>query len=272
MQTLQALNKFLGRFTIPIGKWVGVPTYLHWSWVFCLIIVMIWNMPLALSMVGLFYIVLLHECGHCLAARRYNCYIRDITLYPFGGAAAMQMPETPKKELVITLCGPLVNLLLVPVLYLLSFLANIHFPETLIAKTFATVALYNVVLLIFNLVPAFPMDGGRVLRAILSMTLKDHLRATTIAARTGQVFAVLFFIAGLLAGPGLIVIGIFVFYAAEKELERTRIKRANFDAMSRFVPENGTPPPDEDVRASGQMLSGMSERLANLERLRRRRD
>ena len=247
MQFLQQLDKHLSRLTVPLGRWVGVPVFLHWSWVilFAVIVLLKWEMALVLA--ALFFIVLLHECGHCIAGRYFGCYIRDIVLYPFGGAAAMVIPEKPKHELVIAIAGPLVNVLLILPLWLL---AGLH-------QILATIALYNVVLLVFNLIPAFPMDGGRVLRSLLLMVIKNRLTATLIATRIGQGFAALFVVGGIALGAiALAVVGVFVFLAAEKELAYVR-QRHNF-----LVETSGS----DDVAESAGMMRRMQERMDRLHR------
>jgi Zn-dependent protease len=143
----------------------------------------------------IFLCVLLHELGHVFAARRYGIKTRDVTLWPFGGIASMeQMPEKPGHELIVALAGPAVNVVIAA--GLLLWLGPRLNPETLTeienpaVSLAAKLAGANIMLVLFNLIPAFPMDGGRVLRALLAMWI-GNARATELAAAIGQGFAVL---------------------------------------------------------------------------------
>src|ERR1041385_6793486 len=142
------------------------------------------------SILALFVIIVLHELGHAVAGRRFGIGARDITLLPIGGLARLErMPDDPKQELAVALAGPAVNVLLALLLF-----AGLSMGEQLVGAEqlarvggnfFKSLMLANVVIAIFNLLPAFPMDGGRVLRALLA-TRMDYVRATRIAARIGQ--------------------------------------------------------------------------------------
>lgn len=187
----------------------------------------------------LFACVVLHEFGHIAAARRYGIRTPDVTLLPIGGVAAMErMPEKPTQEIVVALAGPAVNLVIAAVLILLLGLrvdpAEIS-AETLQSSFWAQVAIANIVLLVFNLIPAFPMDGGRVLRALLAMWM-GFGPATRVAARIGQGLAIVFAFLGLMGNPFLILIAAFIFLAAAGEAgsvqlrELTRGRRVT-DAM-----------------------------------------
>ncbi|NBS52873.1 MAG: hypothetical protein EBS96_09730 [Spartobacteria bacterium] len=168
----------------------------------------------------LFLCVLLHEFGHAMAGRHYGIRTPDITLLPIGGVARMQaIPEKPWQEFVIAVSGPAVNVAIAGGLWVVLFL----FPNLLdkahpvSSEILPNLMTINLALLAFNMIPAFPMDGGRVLRALLAMKL-NYLKATKIAARTGQAFAAGFVLVGLGWNPMLIFIGLFVFTAARQEL------------------------------------------------------
>jgi len=165
----------------------------------------------------IFLCVLLHELGHVFAARRYGIKTRDVTLWPFGGIASMeQMPEKPGQELIVALAGPAVNVAIAIALLLWlgprlnpQNLTQIENPAVSLAVKLAGA---NIMLVLFNLIPAFPMDGGRVLRALLAMWV-GNARATELAAGIGQGFAVMFAVLGIFYNPMLIVIALFIFLA-----------------------------------------------------------
>lgn len=170
----------------------------------------------------LFACVVAHEFGHILMARRFGIKTPDITLLPIGGMARLErIPENPKQEIAVALAGPAVNVVIWLVLTVLigaeSQLQNL---ENIIDPTqsfWGRLAAVNLFLVLFNMLPAFPMDGGRVFRAALALKI-DRVRATRVAASTGQVLAFLFGFLGLsTANPMLILIGVFVFMAATSE-------------------------------------------------------
>ena len=179
---------------------------------------------------ALFACVLLHELGHAVAARRYGIRTRDIILLPIGGVARLeQIPEKPRQELWIALAGPAVNVVIAAVLGLGLLLTGGWQPVDELTATggsfFQRLAAVNLMLVIFNLIPAFPMDGGRILRALLGMRM-DYVRATRIAAATGQALAVCFGFLGLFANPLLILIAFFVWVGAAREANMVQLRRA----------------------------------------------
>lgn len=184
-----------------------------------------------LFVLAIFACVVLHELGHALAARRYGITTPDITLLPIGGLARLsRFPDKPGEEIVIALAGPAVNVVIALVLIVL--LGARFDPEALaeIQNTgpgfLARLAAVNIFLVVFNLIPAFPMDGGRVLRALLAFRL-GRRRATQIAALIGQGLAFVFGFLGLMAGnPILVFIAIFVFLAAAAEAGDASMREA----------------------------------------------
>jgi Zn-dependent protease len=178
-----------------------------------------------LLVLTLFTFVLLHEFGHAFAARTFGIRTPDITLYVIGGVARLtRIPDKPWQELIVAVAGPLVNVVIYFVLRGAIHLGQAQDPESLEIELLARVANYNWLLLVFNLIPAFPMDGGRVLRSLLAM-LMPYLRATQIAARLGQGLAVLFAVYGFFRDPFLVFIALFVFYGAQQELAMARANR-----------------------------------------------
>jgi Zn-dependent protease len=169
----------------------------------------------------LFVSVVLHEFGHVFAARRYGIKTPEITLLPIGGVASLErMPEKPGEEIIVALAGPLVTLLIVLVLigvlgarFDLSQMAQLEQAQSTMT---GRIAAANGALLLFNLIPAFPMDGGRVLRALLAIPL-GYTRATRMAALIGQGLALLFGFLGLFGNPLLILVAAFIFIAASGE-------------------------------------------------------
>lgn len=173
-----------------------------------------------------FLCVLLHEFGHALAARRYGIHTVDITLLPIGGIARLErMPEKPSEELVVALAGPLVNVAIA--LLLLPFVIADPNPIAIEPVGVGLLFITNVGLVVFNLIPAFPMDGGRVLRAFLAMRM-DYSRATHIAATIGQTIA---FAGGLFAlvhgKPLLVLVAIFIYFGAQSESALAQMKAAS---------------------------------------------
>src|SRR5436190_1033731 len=170
---------------------------------------------------ALFLCVVLHEFGHVFAARRYGIRTSDVTLLPIGGVASLErMPEKPSQEIVVALAGPAVNIVIA---LLLIFLLGARFDLSQMAQLeqaqstlTGRIAAANLVLFAFNLIPAFPMDGGRVLRAILAVWL-GYTQATRVAASIGQALAVVFGFLGLLGNPLLVLVAVFIFLAASGE-------------------------------------------------------
>jgi Zn-dependent protease/predicted transcriptional regulator len=178
----------------------------------------------------LFGCVLLHELGHALTAQRFGFLTREITLLPIGGIARLErMPDDPIQSLWITLAGPAVNIVIAAALFVALQLTDTWQPVTHISLTdgpfLERLMLVNISLVIFNMLPAFPMDGGRALRALLATRMDDR-RATRIAARLGQGMAVLFAIVGWLANPLLILIALFVWTGAAQEARTADIRAA----------------------------------------------
>src|SRR3984893_4503459 len=174
-----------------------------------------------LFLLALFDCVLLHEFGHAFAARGFGIETPDITLLPIGGVARLsRIPEKPWQELVVAIAGPLVNVViaaaLISVIHGSAALEQLEYLESPRIELLAKLASVNVMLVLFNLIPAFPMDGGRVLRALLAMAM-PYAQATQVAAWIGQGLAVVFGIFGLFGNPLLIFIAFFIFAGDNKK-------------------------------------------------------
>jgi Zn-dependent protease len=179
---------------------------------------------------ALFGCVVLHELGHALAARRFDIGTRSITLLPIGGVASIERtPEDPRQEIIIALAGPLVSLGIAGLLWLWLRASGGMVPveqlDMVEGSFLQRLMLVNVLLAVFNLVPAFPMDGGRVLRAFLSFYM-ERVRATRLAAWVGQLMALSFALLGLLFNPFLFLIAVFIWFGATAEAGSAAMKHA----------------------------------------------
>ena len=231
------------RWSIRIGTIAGIRIEVHVTFLLMLVVVAQFTssgfrdaLHTAGNLLLVFSCVVLHELGHALAARRFGIRTREIVLLPIGGVARLErMPEKPSQELWVALMGPAVNVVLATGCWLL-LMARRAAPESVLTQPFTggtlqTLLLANLTMLGFNLIPAFPMDGGRALRALLAMTM-PYVRATRIASTVGQGFALLFAVAGTLltsvmgvpTGIVLVFIALFVFVTAgdERALVQTR--------------------------------------------------
>lgn len=240
------------RWSLKLGKIAGIEVYLHWTFFLLLGFVFLsdlWaseapltRVPFAaeavLFVLALFGCIVLHELGHALAARKFGIPTRDITLLPIGGVARLErMPREPMQELWVAIAGPLVNVAIGAGLGLLLLVLGYARIELSLEQQRFLLGLLvmNVFLLAFNMLPAFPMDGGRVLRALLARKL-EYVRATRIAARVGQGMALLFIAAGAFGYmmgfhiltrplPMLVLIGAFIFVGARNEAHLAEIGR-----------------------------------------------
>ncbi len=228
------------KWSIKIGRYLGIDVYMHFTFVLLISWVAYANwrqeQNLAAAAAGVAFIlsiflcVVLHEFGHALAARRYDIKTRDIILLPIGGLARLErIPTHPFQELWVALAGPAVNVVIAFGLFVWLQVTSTLEPLqtlTLTAGPFLErLMLVNLFLILFNLVPAFPMDGGRVLRALLA-TRQDYGRATQTAAAIGQGIAVIFGFIGLLYNPFLLFIALFVWIGAAQEASMAQLKSA----------------------------------------------
>ncbi len=192
-----------------------------------------------LLVTAMFTCVLLHEFGHVLAARMYGIRTPDITLLPIGGLARLErMPRKPSQELVVAICGPLVNVaiaLMIAAVLGTGTLLDASFDFGADGAFWQNLMRWNLMMVVFNMIPAFPMDGGRVLRALLAMMM-DYGKATRAAAGLGQGLAVIAFLWMLLFGafnPFLMLITFFIFIAAGQEAAMVSSEEATRDLFVR---------------------------------------
>jgi len=252
------------KWSLNIGKYSGINVFIHWTfliligWIFLMHFRMGHGFSEGLAgsvfVIALFTCVVLHEFGHSLTAKRFGVQTKDITIYPIGGIASLEsMPAKPVQELQVALAGPAVNVVIAGILWIylsttgqapdLTTMHNIR----LSGASFALNLMYaNIILAVFNLIPAFPMDGGRVLRSLLAMKM-ESVKATSVAAKTGQFLAILFVFFGFFYNFWLVFIGLFIFLGAGAESKAEEMKnalqgvRATNVMMSKFVvlhPEN----------------------------------
>ncbi len=225
------------RWSFPLGRVFGIRIGVHATFV----LILIWfgwlgwqhggmnsaMWALALVLV-LFTCVVLHELGHSVAAKFFGIEVHSITLLPIGGVAAMKaIPEEPHKELIIAVAGPMVNVVIVAVLVLavggMPGWADMPVLPGTVGELANHILLANIVLVIFNMIPAFPMDGGRVLRSMLASVI-PYGSATAWATGIGQFLSVAFFVMGFWITPLLMIIAVFVFLGAESENRMVRMK------------------------------------------------
>jgi Zn-dependent protease len=231
-----------------LGRWFAIPIYVHPTFLLLPVLALLENPGggliggafMVVLILAVFGCVLLHELGHALMARYFGIGTADITLYPIGGVARLnRMSEKPSEELLIAVAGPAVNVaivaLLTPFVLLTAASGVLHGGlglagplslGALLGKFILSLWLANGVLVVFNLLPAFPMDGGRVLRALLSMGL-GQLRATDIAAKIGMLMAAGLAVLSYFANnPMLILVAGFVVFAGQQELHALRHREA----------------------------------------------
>lgn len=284
------------RGSFKIFTWLGIPVFFHWTFGLIFLYI-IWHAQseglgtletvwLTGLFMALFLCVLLHEYGHAIAARRYGVKTRDIVLMPIGGVARLErMPEKPFQEFVVAIAGPAVNVLIAAVLFtgmvfwvdsslleVFSFAIQSDIGEEIMTDSGYLIspvlhfsiklAITNVALVIFNMIPAFPMDGGRVFRALLSMWL-GRPRATKIAAWLGQAIALFLVGVGIWSSDFMLsILGLFVIYAARAENDNVQTE----DLLSRYKARDAMRRQFTHLRSNDWMLTAIETLRHGLER------
>ena len=228
------------KWSFKVGRFAGIDVFMHFTFILLISLVAFvhWRQgqSLTAALAGVFFIlavfmcVVLHEFGHAMMARRYGIKTRDIILLPIGGVARLEkLPTNPIQEMWVALAGPAVNVVIASALFVyLRVTASLEPLQTLTITTgpfLERILAVNIFMLVFNMIPAFPMDGGRVLRALLA-TRQEYGRATQIAATIGQGIAVLFGFVGMFYNPFLLFIALFVWIGAAQEASIAQFKSA----------------------------------------------
>ncbi|MBL7155890.1 MAG: site-2 protease family protein [Candidatus Omnitrophica bacterium] len=212
------------RGAIKLFKIAGISINIHVTFLLLLLLFMTMGFKWLFLIVAVFFFVTLHELSHSLVARKFGIQVKEITLLPIGGVASMtKMPDKPYQEFLISLAGPALNIAIVVIFFLplYALLGRQVLLHPLSMKSFPHVIAHiywiNLILAAFNLIPAFPMDGGRLLRALLAQKM-GYQKATRIAVNFGHIFALIFGYVGLIHGHIiLIVIAVFIYMAASSE-------------------------------------------------------
>jgi Zn-dependent protease len=227
-----------------LGEFRGIGVYVHATFFILIgfIVLSYWSQGQSLQatlagvgfILALFACVVLHEFGHALMAAKFGVKTRDITLLPIGGLARLErMPDEPMQELWVALAGPAVNVVIAAALYAWLQLTTSLTPLGQLSVTsgpfLERLMFVNVVLVLFNMLPAFPMDGGRVLRALLANHM-EYTRATQIAATVGQAMALVFGFVGFFTNPFLLFIALFVWIGAAQEASMAQMKSSRSPA------------------------------------------
>jgi Zn-dependent protease/CBS domain-containing protein len=260
------------RWSWKIGRILGMNVYMHATFLLLVAFVLyaywrnghslmtaLWGLTFVLVV---FLCIVLHELGHALTARKYGVRTRDIILLPIGGVARLErMPEKPSEELAVAVAGPAVNVAIAAVLGGFLFAAGVPLAWRAIWQMqggfLEQLMSVNLLLVGFNLLPAFPMDGGRVLRALLA-TRMEYTHATQVAARVGQAMALVFGLVGLLSDPFLLFIALFVWMGADAEASMTVMKTSlsGIPVQQVMVTNYKTLRPDDTLESAVEHVLG----------------
>lgn len=224
------------KYSFKIGSAWGIPIELHITFILLMVVILVLSYPslyLFLLVLFLFAFVTVHELAHSVVARHYSIKVRKIVLYPIGGVSEIEeIPENPSIEWRMAIAGPLTSFVIGAILLALNQVFSIQNPATALTSSLQTtgnlvldLAGLNLILGAFNLIPAFPMDGGRVFRALLA----EHMRftdATKWAAFIGRMFGILMVMVGVFFDFWFIIIGVFIYIGASEEAESTIVSTA----------------------------------------------
>ena len=229
--------------SLHIGTFGGIPLKIHWTFSFLILFLLFTIFAEGVGLeqglwfggyiIALFLCVVLHEYGHAIAAKRYGVQTKDIILSPIGGVARLEvLPEKPVQELIIALAGPAVNVIIAVLLTIGFLISSVDPLEALNYDIlgidgpkdfFVFLLVLNIMLFVFNLIPAFPMDGGRVLRSLLAMKF-GRVNATKVASFVGRILAIGFVIFGLSNNMYVLAfIGVFIYMSAAAEYRHTKL-------------------------------------------------
>ncbi len=265
------------KFALYLGSIAGTELYVHWTFLLLALWVFVsgYNMQGAWNegllglgfLLAVFACITLHEFGHILVASRYGCPTRNITLYPIGGVASLErIPERPYEEFWMAAAGPFVSVAISGFLFLVISISSgvpaFHMLEELTRSNFLyNLMVVNLGLALFNLIPAFPMDGGRMFRSLLAIRF-DRVKATRIAARTGYALALAGIIAGVFVNWWLVVIGFVVITGARVELfmEFNRAVMSNHTVSDVMIRNYTLLRPDDTLNMAASILLNDRER------------
>ncbi len=255
------------KLSFKIGSAWGIPIELHLTFILLIFAVLglaiYYNQMYSFILVlFLFVFVLLHELAHCVVARRYGIKVRKIVLYPIGGVSEIEeIPENPRIEWRMAGAGPLASLLMGAALIGINYVIPIKllFPPSPVILSSGNLLLdlgyLNLLLGAFNLIPAFPMDGGRVFRALLAERMKFS-QATKDAAYIGRIFGIIMVVVGFFINPFLIIIGVFIYIGASEEAEQTIVSTtlASVQVKDVMQSEVGAVRPDQTLAEAFEVM------------------
>lgn len=258
------------RWAFPLGRLFGIRISVHATFLLLLAWVVISHLATgqgvigafdgALLLIAVFATVVIHELSHALVARQFGVKTKGIMLLPIGGVSSLEkIPEKPHQELLVAIAGPATNIVLAVLFAGLVLVTGgtLDPTETLAVRAplLPKLVWVNVSLAIFNLLPAFPMDGGRVLRAGLALFL-DYAKATVIAARIGRAMAVLLGLVGIFFNPLLVLIALFVWMGAQQESAQVQLKSAleGIPVRTAMITDFRTLTPDEPLSTAVALL------------------
>jgi len=254
------------KLSFKIGSAWGIPIELHLTFILLIVAVFILFYPQIYSFVlilFLFVFVVFHELAHSVVARRYGIKVRKIILYPIGGVSEIEeIPENPSIEWRMAIAGPVTSLILGGAFLGINQFISIQIPLSTVPSSILSsgnllldLGFINLLLGAFNLIPAFPMDGGRVFRALLAERMKFS-DATKYAAYIGRIFGILMVVVGVFSNFWLIVIGVFVYIGASEEAEQTIVSTtlASVRVKDVMQSEVGAVHPDQTIAETLEVM------------------